>query len=274
MPEACYQVYALRYATHGERRASNNFMTCSGPDVNMPLDFFIWAIQGSDRVIVVDTGCTASTAQARQRSYLHTPGALLSEIGIAAENVTDVVITHMHYDHAGNLAAFPRARFHLQEQEMAFCTGSCMGQALLRHPYELADVCTMLRCVFEDRVVFHRGSATLAPGVWLHEVGGHTRGIQIVTVATERGQIVLASDAVHYWSNLRQRRPFPVLLDLQRVLEAYDTVEALADGPYHIIPGHDPQVLLVFSTLARQRDIALLHLPPIAEATPQEVPGP
>ncbi len=264
MSNTHYEVYALRYATHASRHASENFIFSDfHDDVLMPLDFYIWAIKGGGRVIVVDTGCDAATAKKRQRSYLQSPVDMLREVDIDANQVSDVIITHMHYDHCGNLMAFPNARFHIQDAEMAYCTGRCMGHEVLRKPFEVNDVINAVRCVFEGRVIFHHGSSKLADGIFLHQVGGHTKGLQVVTVATVRGEIVLASDAAHYWDNIRARSPFPIVVDIEDMLEAHAKIESLADGPYHVIPGHDPKVLEVFPKLAGNSNIALLHAHPV-----------
>jgi glyoxylase-like metal-dependent hydrolase (beta-lactamase superfamily II) len=264
MAKNAYEVYALRYATHAGRHAAENFIFSDfHDDVLMPLDFFTWAIKGKGRVIVVDTGFDAETAKKRQRTYLQSPAEMLRDLGIDANKVTDVVITHMHYDHCGNLMAFPNARFHIQDDEMAYCTGRCMGHTALRKPFEAKDVINAIRCLFEGRLVFHKGSSKLADGIFLHQVGGHTKGLQVVTVPTARGEIVLASDAAHYWNNIRERSPFPIVVDVEAMLEAHARIESLADGPYHIIPGHDPKVLEVFPGLPGNSNIALLHAQPV-----------
>jgi glyoxylase-like metal-dependent hydrolase (beta-lactamase superfamily II) len=101
----------------------------------------------------------------------------------------------------------------------------------------------MVHRVFDGRVQFHDGDDTLAPGVTLHRLGGHTKGLQCVRVATERGSVVLASDASHFYAHLEQRRAFPILYDIGELLDGYDTLERLASSREHIIPGHDPLVL-------------------------------
>lgn len=260
-----YEVYALRYATHEGRRARENFIFSDFHDDElMPLDFFVWAIRNEHRTIVVDTGFDSETAKKRHRTYLHDPVELLTAVGIVAHEVTDVVVTHMHYDHCGNLMAFPNARIHIQDDEMAYCTGRCMGHATLRKPFEAKDVMNAIKCLFEGRLVFHRGKSQIADGIFLHQVGGHTKGLQVVSVPTARGEIVLASDAAHYWTNIRERSPFPIVVDLEGMLEAYGMIESLADGPYHVIPGHDPRVLDVFPKFPGHNDIAVLHADPVA----------
>jgi glyoxylase-like metal-dependent hydrolase (beta-lactamase superfamily II) len=114
-------------------------------------------------------------------------------------------------------------------------------------------------------VVFHEGAAEIAPGVTLHRVGGHTQGLQVVRVATLRGFVVLASDASHYYANIRNRDPFPIVVDVGAMLEGYRTVERLADSPDHIVPGHDPEVLRLYPPAQASQgavEAVALHLPP------------
>ena len=93
-------------------------------------------------------------------------------------------------------------------------------------------------------------------------VSGHSVGLQVVRVPTRRGWIVLASDATHFWANIRTRSPFPIVVDMAKMLEGYQIVESLADGPDHIIPGHDPLLLARFPCVPGQSDVLRLDLPP------------
>jgi glyoxylase-like metal-dependent hydrolase (beta-lactamase superfamily II) len=101
----------------------------------------------------------------------------------------------------------------------------------------------MIGKLFAGRVVYHDGMAQLASGITLHRVGGHTRGLQVVRVHTRRGWVVLASDAMHFYANWQQRRPFPIVDNVATYLDAFRTIEGLASSSQHVIPGHDPLVL-------------------------------
>jgi glyoxylase-like metal-dependent hydrolase (beta-lactamase superfamily II) len=260
-----YEVFALRYASHAGRQARENFLLFDSHDVAMPLDYYLWAIRGGDRVFIVDTGFSSAAAVRRKRNFIHEPTAALAKIGVDAAAVQDVIITHLHYDHAGNFPAFPKATFHVQDAEMAYCTGRCMCHKVLRMPFEEEDVMMAVRHLFAGRLTFHDGVTELAPGITLHRIGGHTRGLQVVRVRTKRGWLVLASDAAHYWANIRDRNPFPLVVDVGEMSEGYRTIEALADGPNHIVPGHDPEVLKRFPTFPQCPDIAVLHEAPLAK---------
>ncbi|GAC1343997.1 MAG: N-acyl homoserine lactonase family protein [Myxococcales bacterium] len=260
-----FEVYALRYATV-ERRARDNFLVQDFADRPMPMDYFVWAIRGGGKVVVVDTGFAAPAAAQRGRRLLRSPAQALAALGIDAAAVQDVVITHLHYDHAGNLGLFPQARLHLQEAEIAHATGRFMAHPRANQPFDVEDVAGMVRRIYAGQVRFHAGEAELSAGITLHRLGGHTQGLQVVRVHTARGWVVLASDAAHFRANLVLRNPFPIFHNLGEVLEGYDRLRALADSPAHIIPGHDPEVLRQFPPLPGHPEIACLHLVPRAAA--------
>jgi len=237
-----YEIYAIKYAHH-ERNASANFLGGDPHDGPMPMDYFVWLIRGQGREIVVDSGFNAAVAAKRGRRITLPveEGLRLMQVDVAG--VKDVVITHLHYDHVGNFDIFPLATFHLQDLEMQYATGRCMAIEAMRHAYELEDVVGMVRRVYAGRVRFHDGDGELAPGVTLHHVGGHTLGLQIVRVATRRGWVVLASDASHYYANMEEKRPYPIVYNVGDMVEGWRRAQALADSPAHVIPGHDPLVM-------------------------------
>lgn len=257
-----YKVYAIRYA-HMPRVRSDNFLGGDPHDGPMPMDFFVWVLQSQWRTILVDTGFNKSTAQQRKRAFIQCPINGLSSLGIDANDIHDVVITHLHYDHAGNLDLLPHARFHLQADEMQYATGPDMCHAPLRHAYAVEDVVTMVRKVYQERVVFHDGNADLAPGVKLIKIGGHTKGLQAVQVQTERGSVVLASDASHYYENMSTSRPFPIVFNVADMLNGYALLRENASSEEHIIPGHDPLVMHYYPRLPSNKEIVCLHETPL-----------
>ncbi len=260
-----YEVYAIKYADV-PRRASENFIGGDPHDGPMPLDYFVWAIRGAGRTWVVDTGFDAEVGKRRQRNVLRSPVEGLSALDIDPDAVEDVIITHMHYDHCGNHRLFPRARFHLQDREMVYATGRCMSHETLRHAFDAEDVVAMVRRVHGGSVVFHDGDAELAPGLGVHFVGGHTMGLQIVRVWTARGWVVLASDASHFYANMEQGRPFPIVYNVADMLAGHRTAYALAASPRHVIPGHDPLVLARYPAPSRALEgvVARLDVDPVA----------
>jgi glyoxylase-like metal-dependent hydrolase (beta-lactamase superfamily II) len=240
--DSIYEIYAIRYAHH-DRHAKENFIELDIHDFLQPLDYFVWAIVGGERSFIVDTGFDAAMAKRRGRELTKPIREGLQAIGVDASTVTNVIVTHLHYDHCGNYELFPRATYHLQDCEMAYATGRCMCDAHFRVPFEADDVTDMVRKVFAGRVKFHDGESQIAPGITVHKIGGHSKGLQCVRVDTKRGPVVLASDATHLYQHVAEGRIFPIFYNVAGVREGYATLMKLARDIHHIIPGHDPKVL-------------------------------
>jgi glyoxylase-like metal-dependent hydrolase (beta-lactamase superfamily II) len=261
--ENAYEIYALRYATMSPRTPHMNYLS---PDPHetaaSDLDYFVWLVRGGGRDILVDTGFNAAEAGLRNRKLTLNPVDALARFGVGADAIRDVVVTHLHYDHAGNLDLFPNARFHLQDREMSFATGRCMCFSGLRLPFSVEHVTQMVRHVFSERVTFHSGDGEVAPGVTLHRVGGHSDGLQVVRVETARGPVVLASDAAHFYGNLHRRSPFPIVYNIGAMCEGWEIVERLAGHPDRIIPGHDPLVAAIYPRASDKVDAFALHQAP------------
>ncbi|HYC44525.1 MAG TPA: N-acyl homoserine lactonase family protein [Burkholderiales bacterium] len=246
-----YEVFAIRYARRDARR-HEHFVGGDPHDAPMNMDYFVWLIRNADRTIVIDTGFTAEVAAKRKREYIRTPKAGLALMGVKADEVREVVITHMHYDHVGTFFDFPAATFHIQDEEMAFATGRLMRHPRFSHSIEVEDVVGLVRVLFKGRLAFHKGDDELAPGVTLHHIGGHTPGLQSVRVHTQRGWVVLASDATHYYEHFEQGRCFTTVVDIGATLEGYDKLRRLAASPEHVIPGHDPLVMARYPAVNKE----------------------
>ena len=262
-PEPC-KVYAIRYAHHGGRKANEMFIGGDPHDGPMALDYFVWVAISSTHTYLVDTGFSAEVALRRQRTLLRTPVEGLALLGVDAATVQNVILTHLHYDHVGNFDMFPNATLHVQDKEMAYATGRYMREPPLRGAYEVEDVISLVREVYGGRVEFHDGDTILSPGISVHFIGGHTMGMQCVRLWTQRGWLVLASDASHLYANMEEIKPFPIVFDVGAMVDGYRTLRALADSTEHIIPGHDPLVIERYPPPAKELSgiVARLDVPP------------
>ncbi|MXO59921.1 MBL fold metallo-hydrolase [Altererythrobacter salegens] len=255
------RIDAIRYARH-ERNAAANFTTpVDDHDLPMPLDYFVWAIHREGfPPVIVDTGFGEAAAAARGRTLIRPVNEGLRAAGIDHLSVQDVILTHLHYDHAGSLGLFPNARFHVQDAELAFATSRHVCDQPTRAPFDGEPVAQLVRKLYADHVVFHDGDEDFAPGIRLHLAPGHTAGLMLVACQTERGTVVLASDAAHLYANLTRKLPFPIFVDEEEYRAAQERALELAGGSLdHLIPGHDPLVLACFHS---ENDIARVDLAP------------
>jgi len=268
---ATWQVWGVRVAT-AERPARDNFLSPGERCGSMGIDFVVFVLTPGDAsdgdVVVVDTGFSREAGERRGRVLELTAGEAVRAIGREPEEVGTVVLSHLHYDHAGNVADFPNAQLVVQRAELEYTTGAAMRHHRLNHFFEVEDVVRVVRRLYDGGVTVVDGDRELRPGLEVRLIAGHTRGTQVVRVRTERGWLVLACDGIHYYDNFTERNPFPAMVDVEQVLDGYERIESLASSAQHIVPGHDPQL---FERYEREPDeqgrvIAALHRPPLGEA--------
>lgn len=243
-----WEVYALKYADRNTRTRAESFIDDDHAGEPHGMDYFVWVLSSHGRNIVVDTGYDSAEADRRARPIIRDPAKAIEALNLNAETVDTVIITHLHYDHAGGLDRYPNAIFHLQSDEMAFATGPCMCDHSLKAPFTADHVCEMVRHVYSGRVVFHDGSAEITPGVCVHNVGGHSNGLQVVEVMTKTGPICLASDASHYYENFIDKKPFPIVYNMDAMFAGFDRIVEIGGSIDRVIPGHDPLVTQIYPT--------------------------
>ena len=237
-----WQVFAIKYAERNSRTRADSFINDDHPAAPHGMDYFIWVLDNGSEKILVDTGYDATEAKRRGRPILRDPALAIGALGYDAEDVKNLIVSHLHYDHAGGLDRYPNAQFHLQESEMQFATGPCMCDPDQQAPFTVDHVCEMVRHVYSGRVAFHDGDAEISPGVTVHRIGGHSMGLQAIRVETADGPICLASDAAHYYENFEQGKIFPIVHDHNEMLNGFKIIQDLAGSADRVIPGHDPLV--------------------------------
>ena len=244
--EKFWEVYALKYAERDDRTRSDSFILGFDHASKHPMDYFIWVLKCGEEVILVDTGFDAEEARRRNRPILRGAPESLKALNLKPEDIKKLIITHLHYDHAGGLRDFPNAIFYVQSAELAYATGPCMCEHVLKMPYTGEHICDMVRALYSGKVIFSDGDMAVAEGVTVHCVGGHSRGLQVVRVKTKNGWLCLASDATHYYENFLTRKPFPIVVDVKEMLRGFDLIKNLASELSLVIPGHDPLVTKLF----------------------------
>lgn len=264
MDSGTHEVFAIRYGMCESTTRENFIASGRSTDRPMPLDYFVWLICASDgRRILVDTGFDAALAMRRGATLLRKPQEGLARLGIRPDEIDDIVITHLHYDHAGDTKSYPKAKIWLQEREMQFATSKYMCQSFFKLAYEKETMLQMVGELFDGRIAFVDREFELAPGISLHWVGGHTAGLQVVRVKTKAGWVVLASDLFHFYENFESQNLFPILYRPDQMLEAFGRIIELATDPSLIIPGHDPLVMKRFEQETKDAEFTVRLWRPI-----------
>jgi glyoxylase-like metal-dependent hydrolase (beta-lactamase superfamily II) len=242
-----YKVYALKYA---ERDTTTcQFFYREASHAPLTLHYFVWLILGGPQPILVDTGFLDDEARGRgMRNYV-SPAAMVERAGVKPDQVPIALVTHLHYDHWAGHSLFPRAEFWIQKDEVAFWTGPFGSTPAFRGSANVPSLAGLVSLNYANRLRVIEGEREVVPGVRLHRLGGHTAGLQIVTVKTERGTVVLTSDASHFYRNVETRQPVQIITSLPEMLQGFETIHELAGREKLIVAGHDPQVAERFKPL-------------------------
>jgi glyoxylase-like metal-dependent hydrolase (beta-lactamase superfamily II) len=251
---AAWDAVAVRYATLNATKGAlyYRWADTGEPDGEQVMDYFFYVLRNDEgRTIVVDCGFDPVAGGRRGRRCLTEPVEALRLLGVEPSEVETMLISHLHYDHIGNLAAFTNARFLVPERELAFWTSDVARYAGFWHHVEAGEIARVAQLHADGRVDTYGGETEIAPGLTAVEVGGHSPGQQILLVDTASGRLVLTSDAVHLYEELEKARPFGVLADLEEMYLGFETIKRLGAEPgTTVVPGHDPEVTRRFPAVA------------------------
>jgi glyoxylase-like metal-dependent hydrolase (beta-lactamase superfamily II) len=242
-----YEVYAIRYAKF------LNFPVAAlveGADPKRKTDIAmtVWVLRGPDkRTVLVDAGFYRPQLLKMPLSDYIRPDKAIGRLGLKPEDVTDVIVTHMHWDHADGIDLFPKARIWIQKDEFAYYTGAAWQADGKAGGIEPDDVLALVKLNTERRVSLVDGDAKeILPGVTVYTGGRHTFASQYVGVNTKAGSIVIASDNLYLYENLEKHAPIAQTFDAKSNLEAQDRMKRIASSSRLIVPGHDPEVFVRF----------------------------
>lgn len=245
-----WSVLALRYASRPTTRSGvfYRYEEYGEPDGPQEMTYYVWLLRSERATVLVDTGYSARGGERRGRGHIVPPLEALAAVGVRPEGVDIVINTHLHYDHTGHLDAFAHVPLVASRTELEFWSGPMAAReqfAVHIEPDEIAGVAARRS---DLRLI--EGRHEIAPGIVAIEVGGHSPGQTILAVDGEEAPVVLASDAVHFYEELERDRACNVLVDLEGVYRAYDTIRALlgARGA-RLLAGHDPLVMDRFPRL-------------------------
>lgn len=239
-----YEVYAIRYASLPDFPVSD---LVSGADRARKLDLAmtIWLVRGGGHNVLVDSGFYHERffKEWKVKDFIK-PSDALAGLGVKPEDITDVVLTHMHWDHADGTDLFPKARIWIQKDELEYDAGEAWETKDTSGGIDPADVLELVKLNTEGRVgLVHGDDQEILPGVICYTGGRHTYQSQYVGVNTAGGTIVLASDNMYLYENMEKHVPIAETFDAASNLRAQDRMKRIATRPEWVIPGHDPSVV-------------------------------
>jgi glyoxylase-like metal-dependent hydrolase (beta-lactamase superfamily II) len=230
------------------------------PDDRLVMDFYFWVIVRGSSVVLFDTGYSQHALTHRgEAPFLVEPMAALGHLGIGPEDVTDVIVSHFHWDHTGNIAQFPNARLSFQQAELDFWTGPIAAKPTFVDTIESHEVDYLAKAHADGRVNVLTGDAELFPGITALHVGGHTPGQQMLRIERPgRRPVILTSDAAHFYEEVDDDRAFLIFADLPGLYSTYARLRDLQADGAAVVAGHDPLVMERFAPVPGSEEFAVL----------------
>ena len=246
-----YEVYAIRYATIPDFPVAG-LIKGADPARKLDIAMVVWLVRGNGRNILVDSGFYREQffKQWKVADFVK-PSDAVRRAGVTPEEITDVIVTHMHWDHADGMDLFPKAKIWLQKEELEYYAGTAWQSRRTHGGIDPDDVMAAVKLNVQGKVGLVNGDAQeILPGVTCYTGGKHTWASQFVAVNTAGGTVVLASDNMYLWENLEKHAPIALTLDAASNLRAQDRMQELAGDPKRILPGHDPAVMTRYREVA------------------------
>lgn len=246
-PAPEYEVYAIRYAMLSQFKVSG---LVQGADTSRRLDIamMVWLLKGpAGRTVLVDAGFQPRENLMRQWQPVdyQTPSDAVAKFGVKPEDVTDIIVSHIHWDHFDGAGLFPKARIWIQREEVDHHIDST--GAVLNRTINPADAEMLHALRKAGRVQLVDGDAKeIIPGITVYTGGKHTFQSQYAGVRIAGGTVVIASDNMYLYENLDKHVPIAATLDHASNLAAQDRMRTIASNPRLIVPGHDPAVFTRF----------------------------
>jgi glyoxylase-like metal-dependent hydrolase (beta-lactamase superfamily II) len=235
-----YQIYALKYA--GPFTSSGAFLMWRKDwDQVVQRNYYFWCLRSPAETVIVDAGVPPELAGERNLSGYVNPVEVLARIGVRADEVAHLILTHLHWDHSSGVRLFPRATFYLQEEEYSFALKNPVARrAVFRNSYDEKSSAFLGTLEGTERLTLVKGDREILPGIECLLAPGHTVALQAVAVRTARGTAVVGSDCAHTFRNYREDWPSALIVDLVGWMESYDKLRKKVSSPDLLFPGHDP----------------------------------
>lgn len=242
-----YEVYAVQYAVLPDFPVAE---LVAGADKDRKIDIamMVWLIRGGGRTILVDSGFYRPQffKDWKVRDFAR-PDEAVATSGVKPDEVTDLILTHAHWDHADGADLFPKAQLWIQKDEYNYYTGAAWQPGGKHGGIDPDDVSMLVKFNTSGRLHLIDGDQEILPGIHVYIGGRHTYQSQYVTVPTRAGAVLIASDNLYLYENLEKHAAIAQTFDPASNIAAQDRMRVLGKI---IVPGHDPAVMTRFPHVA------------------------
>jgi len=251
-----YEIYALKYSILQNPTAVSVWASNAPEKDSVRIIFMFWLIKDKGgKNILVDAGCSNDMQEAIEFGlYKSTrPDSLLTQIGLNAADITDIIITHPHWDHIDGINLFPKAHIWIQKEDYRYYVGEAWQKDGKHGGIAKRDIMQLVDLNIEGRVTLVDGdNQEIFPGIKVYTGSRHTYNSQYVQVQSGTDKVIIASDNIWIYYNLRKLAPPPSYgtFDAKGYVAAMERMKTLASKIDYVIPGHDAEVFTKFPRIS------------------------
>ena len=250
-----YKVYALRFATLMHPSPISDWVDKGPKTDSVNINFMIWLIRGNGKNMLVDAGFLNGIPDGSDfplASYIR-PDSTLLKVGLKPEDITDIILSHPHWDHIDGIGLFPNAHIWIQKEDYNYFVGAAWQTGGNNGGFNKRDVRMLLDLDLAGKVTLVDGDdKEIMPGIKVYTGSRHTFNSQYVLVQTGTNKVLLASDNIWVYYSLEHLMPPSPggTWDPVGFVKSMQRMKTLVSDVKYIIPGHDAQVFSRFASVA------------------------
>ena len=251
-----YKVYAIKFAGTAHPFAIADWVDHGPKTDSIGIDFMVWLIKGNNgKNVLLDAGFLNDLENAKEFSITNyiRPDSSLSAAGLSANDITDIIISHPHWDHIDALGLFPKANVWMQKEDFNYFVSTAWQKKGNAGGFAKRDVRLFVDLNLSGRLILVNGdNKEILPGIKVYTGSRHTFNSQYVLVNTGTNKIVLASDNIWVYYSLDHLLPASPggTLDPAGYVKAMQRMKTMVTHTRFIIPGHDAAIFTRFPTIA------------------------
>ncbi|MBO9202096.1 MULTISPECIES: N-acyl homoserine lactonase family protein [Niastella] len=251
-----YEVYALKFASSAHRWPIADWVDKGPKNDSVQIDFMIWLIKGNGRTVLVDAGFLNDIPDAKEFTIVNyvRPDSTLQKMGLKPTEITDIILSHPHWDHIDGLNLFPNAQVWMQQDDFYYYVGAAWQKGGSAGGFNKRDVRKLIDKNLAGKLTLVNGdSLEIIPGIKVFTGSRHTFNSQYVLVETGSNNVILASDNIWVYYSLEHMLPASAggTYDPAGYVNAMQRMKTLVRDPRYIIPGHDGKIFSNFPAVKK-----------------------